>query len=157
MGVGRRDVAVKDRLVSRWSAKRGLTARYGTRTCRDTRERENGNQDDGGRSVALHALGFYHICHAAMRRPLVGKPHPVIASRRQMQLDRSERVDEANCGGFPDVFDNSELSPHGLLMSHARALEVKARLHEKHPHEPHADCHVWAIFPSDDHKGVSRE
>jgi hypothetical protein len=58
-----------------------------------------------------------------------------------------------NCGGFPDVFDNTELSPHGLLMSHARALEVKARLHEKHPHEPHGECHVWAIFRADNHTG----
>ena len=58
-----------------------------------------------------------------------------------------------NCGGFPDVFDNPELSADRLLMSHARALEVKALLHEKHPHEPHADCHVWAIFRADDHKG----
>jgi hypothetical protein len=50
-----------------------------------------------------------------------------------------------NCGGFPDVFSNSELSSTGLLASHARALEVQAQLKAKHPHEPHANCHVWAI------------
>jgi len=50
-----------------------------------------------------------------------------------------------NCGGFPDVFANSELSRKGLLTSHARALEVRAQLHAKHPEEHHADCHVWAI------------
>ncbi len=50
-----------------------------------------------------------------------------------------------NCGGFPDVFANSELSPKGLLTSHARAREVQAELRIKHPEEHHADCHVWAI------------
>jgi len=51
-----------------------------------------------------------------------------------------------NCGGFPDVFDNRELSPRGLLTSHARALEIQADLRAKHPEEQHADCHVWAIL-----------
>jgi hypothetical protein len=50
-----------------------------------------------------------------------------------------------NCGGFPDVFDNSELSSKGLLTSHARAFQVQADLRAKHPKEHHADCHVWAI------------
>lgn len=50
-----------------------------------------------------------------------------------------------NCGGFPDVFANSELSRQGLLTSHARAVQVQAELRTKHPEEPHADCHVWAI------------
>ena len=59
-----------------------------------------------------------------------------------------------NCGGFPDVFANTELSPHGLLTSHARVLEVKAGLREKHPHEPQGNCHVWAVFRADDRKAV---
>ena len=50
-----------------------------------------------------------------------------------------------NCGGFPDVFTNSELSAKGLLTSHVRAFEVQADLRTKHPEERHADCHVWAI------------
>jgi len=50
-----------------------------------------------------------------------------------------------NCGGFPDVFTNEELSPKGLLTSHARAFEVQAQLRTSHPEEHHADCHVWAI------------
>lgn len=50
-----------------------------------------------------------------------------------------------NCGGFPDVFENSELSCKGLLTSHARALQVQSDLHARHPDEPHANCHVWAI------------
>jgi hypothetical protein len=33
------------------------------------------------------------------------------------------------------------------------ALEVKARLHQMHPHEPHSECHVWAIFRANDQEG----
>ena len=51
-----------------------------------------------------------------------------------------------NCGGFPEVFDNRELSSKGLLTSHARALQVQSDLRAKHPEEPHANCHVWAIY-----------
>lgn len=50
-----------------------------------------------------------------------------------------------NCGGFPDVFANDELSPKGLLLSHARAIEVQSELRRRHPDEDHANCHVWAI------------
>lgn len=50
-----------------------------------------------------------------------------------------------NCGGFPDVFANDELSSRGLLTSHARARQVQAELRARHPEERHADCHVWAI------------
>jgi hypothetical protein len=50
-----------------------------------------------------------------------------------------------NCGGFPDVFDNRELSSKGLLPSHSRALQVQSELRQRHPKEHHADCHVWAI------------
>jgi len=50
-----------------------------------------------------------------------------------------------NCGGFPDVFRNNELSPKGLLNSRARAIEVQEKLRQLHPDEHHADCHVWAI------------
>lgn len=52
----------------------------------------------------------------------------------------------SNCGGFPGVFSNSELSKKGLLRSHARAREVQGELRRLHPEEPHANCHVWAIF-----------
>jgi hypothetical protein len=53
-----------------------------------------------------------------------------------------------NCGGFPDVFSNSELSRKGLLTSFSRAREVQAELRRRYPDEPHADCHLWAIFRS---------
>jgi hypothetical protein len=51
-----------------------------------------------------------------------------------------------NCGGFPEVFANRELSSKGLLTSHARAIEVQGRLRTMYPDEPHADCHVWAVL-----------
>ena len=51
----------------------------------------------------------------------------------------------SNCGGFPDVFANHELSANGLLTSHDRAYQVQADLRTRHPEEHHADCHVWAI------------
>ena len=50
-----------------------------------------------------------------------------------------------NCGGFPDVFDNHEISSKGLLTSYPRALQVQSELRSKHPDEHHADCHLWAI------------
>lgn len=34
----------------------------------------------------------------------------------------------SNCGGFPDVFSNDELSRKGLLISHGRAQEVQSKL-----------------------------
>lgn len=51
-----------------------------------------------------------------------------------------------NCGGFPDVFANSELSLCGLLPEFERAAEVRKLLRARHPEERHANCHLWAIF-----------
>jgi len=51
-----------------------------------------------------------------------------------------------NCGGFPDAFADNELSEKGLLTSHARSYEVQIDLRRRHPDEPHANCHFWAIF-----------
>ena len=51
-----------------------------------------------------------------------------------------------NCGGFPDVFDNSELSPVGLLPEFERAREVQKQLRAAYPKEAHANCNLWAIF-----------
>jgi hypothetical protein len=51
-----------------------------------------------------------------------------------------------NCGGFPDVFANAELSRHGLLPNRERAVEVQSLLRSRYPKEHHANCHVWGIF-----------
>jgi hypothetical protein len=53
-----------------------------------------------------------------------------------------------NCGGFPGTFENTELSPYGLIPTHARAAQIQAQLRTLLPHEAHADCHLWAIFRS---------
>lgn len=51
-----------------------------------------------------------------------------------------------NCGGFPAIFDLSEVNRYGLLENHARALEVAAKLRETHPHDAHcSDCRVWSL------------
>jgi hypothetical protein len=51
-----------------------------------------------------------------------------------------------NCGGFPEVFANSELNSCGLLSDFARACEVRRLLKEKYPEEPHANCEQYAIW-----------
>jgi hypothetical protein len=51
-----------------------------------------------------------------------------------------------NCGGFPGVFANAELSEVGLLTDFDRANEVQALLRSLHPNDPHANCDLWAIF-----------
>lgn len=54
-----------------------------------------------------------------------------------------------NCGGFPKSFSDSELNSKGLLSSRERAFEVQHSLRNEYRDEPHADCHVWAIFRED--------
>jgi hypothetical protein len=51
-----------------------------------------------------------------------------------------------NCGGFPKAFSDSELSEKGLLMAYERTQTVQDALLREYPNEPHADCHLWAIF-----------
>lgn len=51
-----------------------------------------------------------------------------------------------NCGGFADVFDNSELSHFGLIPELKRALEIQRKLSQAYPEEVHAQCHLWAVF-----------
>jgi hypothetical protein len=61
-----------------------------------------------------------------------------------------------NCGGFEGVFVNAELSELGLLADLARAQEVHASLRTQYPEEPHAECHIWAIWRRRFHaQGVS--
>lgn len=51
-----------------------------------------------------------------------------------------------NCGGFPRAFSNDELSEKGLLRSRERGRQVQADMRVEYPHDPHANCHLWAIF-----------
>ena len=51
-----------------------------------------------------------------------------------------------NCGGFPSIFDASEVNHYGLLDSLTRALDVAAKLRDAEPNDPHCgDCRVWSI------------
>lgn len=51
-----------------------------------------------------------------------------------------------NCGGFDEVFQKAEISDLGLLRDLSRAYEVQVGLAVRYPQEPHARCHVWAIW-----------
>lgn len=62
-------------------------------------------------------------------------------------LDRDHSVSAlTNCGGFPDVFSNAELSANGLIRTFDRAVEIQRDLKRIHPEEHHADCNIWAVF-----------
>jgi hypothetical protein len=82
--------------------------------------------------------------------------HPALAIPKGFEFVGYDLVDIessvsalTNCGGFPDVFSNNELSNKGLLKLHQRSLEVQTDLRRQYPHDPHAHCHLWAIFRRD--------
>lgn len=84
------------------------------------------------------------------RNPLERPEAPSVASFRFLGYDLMDVQHTAsaltNCGGFPDVFANAELTAEGLLPELGRAREVQAKLRSQYPDERHVDCHVWAIF-----------
>jgi hypothetical protein len=87
---------------------------------------------------------------ALQREPSVDDMQLVLPGYDFMGLDL---IDEAtsisaltNCGGFEGAFSNDELNVHGLVAGHHRALQIRSRLLELYPEEPHADCVVWAIW-----------
>ena len=51
-----------------------------------------------------------------------------------------------NCGGFDKGFSPAELLECGLLVNHAKAVQVQKLLRAEYPDQPHADCNVWAIW-----------
>jgi hypothetical protein len=86
------------------------------------------------------------------RDPVVEPPEPAVDSTR-FEFLGYDLVDACgtvsaltNCGGFPDAFDNRELSSKGLLTSHDRALRVQSELRRQYPDSNHANCHIWAVF-----------
>jgi hypothetical protein len=51
-----------------------------------------------------------------------------------------------NCGGFPEVFKNSELNQFGLLNEIARANSIANALRELYPDDAHcSECRVWSL------------
>ncbi|WZO98729.1 hypothetical protein EP7_000317 [Isosphaeraceae bacterium EP7] len=57
----------------------------------------------------------------------------------------------SNCGGFDRAFAPTDLSDCGLILVHAKALNVQTRLRAEYPDEFHADCDVWAIWQMQRH------
>ena len=84
------------------------------------------------------------------RNPLQRPVAPSVANFEFLGYDLVDVENTAsaltNCGGFPDIFANSELSRFGLLPELERAIEVQELLRPLHPEEHHANCRVWAIF-----------
>lgn len=56
----------------------------------------------------------------------------------------------ANCTGFEEAFDDSELNDAGLLGAVARAYEVQTALRRGYPGHGHEDTHVWAVWRMND-------
>jgi hypothetical protein len=84
------------------------------------------------------------------RNPTQRPVAPAVADFEFLGFDLVDVHDTAsaltNCGGFPDVFANSELSRFGLLPDFNRAVDVQTVLRSLHPQDPHANCHLWVIF-----------
>jgi len=80
------------------------------------------------------------------RNPVQRPVPPTVADLEFLGYDLVDLENSAsalsNCGGFPDVFANSELSRVGLLPELERAVAVQAALRSLYPEDHHADCHV---------------
>ena len=62
-----------------------------------------------------------------------------------------------NCGGFSKAFASTDLSDCGLLMDHAKAMNVQKLLRAEYPDEHHANCDVWAIWQMKVEKEIAGE
>ena len=97
-----------------------------------------------------HTRDFNLLC--VYRNPDHSPPYSMPAGFEFLGYDLVDVEGSAsaltNCGGFPDVFDDRELSSKGLLTSYLRAVQVQSEFRAKHPDEHHADCHLWAIARS---------
>lgn len=51
-----------------------------------------------------------------------------------------------NCGGFDDVFRPEHLNERGLVSDLSAAQDIRSRLREAYPDEPHANCALWAVW-----------
>ncbi|WP_146460183.1 hypothetical protein [Rubripirellula tenax] len=51
-----------------------------------------------------------------------------------------------NCGGFPGVFDSSEVNRYALVDDRVRADDIAERLRDSNPDCPHCrHCSVWSV------------
>lgn len=60
--------------------------------------------------------------------------------------DTTETSALTNCGGFPAIFQNSELNRYGLIENFQRAREIQQLLSETFEHEPHAQCTLYSLW-----------
>lgn len=58
-----------------------------------------------------------------------------------------------NCGGFDETFLPTELNPFGLVGGFEKAYDIKRRLLENNPEEPHAATNVYGVWR---HRRVGR-
>ena len=89
-------------------------------------------------------LGLYrntdvHIAESPSSGDFIFKGYDLIEEQTQVSA-------LTNCGGFPDVFDNTELNSCGLIGNFNRAREIRRLLAKKHPEELHAQCEMYAIW-----------
>jgi hypothetical protein len=50
-----------------------------------------------------------------------------------------------NCGGFPEIFNASDINHFGLISDLARANEITDAIRKSEPDDPHChDCRMWA-------------
>jgi hypothetical protein len=96
------------------------------------------SQIDGGRILCVY------------RNP--ERPPVLPDELRSFTLIGYDLVDEkgdvsalSNCGGWPGVLDNPEISSKGLIESHARAVQLREVLAAQYSEEQHAKCNVFAI------------
>ena len=92
--------------------------------------------------------GMNVLC--VFRNPVEQPTAPLGTSWEFIGFDLVNKKDSisalTNCGGYPDVFANAELTCFGLLPELKRANEVQNQLRKLYPEDPHADCYVFAIF-----------
>jgi hypothetical protein len=51
-----------------------------------------------------------------------------------------------NCGGFDETFLPGDLNHYGLIEEYEKAFDIRKRLFENNPDEPHAECNVIAVW-----------
>ena len=54
-----------------------------------------------------------------------------------------------NGGGYPNVFENAELTPHGLVETYNRAFEIRTKLQVVNRSANGIESTIWAIFRMD--------
>jgi len=51
-----------------------------------------------------------------------------------------------NCGGWENIFQNSDLSEYGLVTSYEKATQINQGLRANYPDDAHAFCDLYAVW-----------